>query len=287
MKRIFLLTLISFEVFASSSFGFLKLWEDPIGAVVYNAYDGLYPGKGGLPGTQVFMKEKMNFNISYSDWLLDLKYTQLKFSFKPLINSSIEVAMRYLDYGGFQGYDTLGQRIGDFTANDFALYLRYAYIHRSLIGIGLETGYATEKIKDKSASTFFAGFGLTVNKYPFVFGTGARNIGAKVKFNEEEFPIPFSYYLFTGYSFKGIPLKISLGLTFFQNDLRVDAALCWNIKKILDIFISYQIGQDFGPVSGLKAGLKLKYRNLNLNYGFFLTGDFGITNHIGIEYNIF
>lgn len=276
---------ILFLPLKASSFNFLKLWESPFSFVFYSASDALYTGRGGLPGTQVFIREKAYFDISYTDWILDLNYVNFK-TVKKIKNFGIELLVKYLDYGTFIGYDSLGQREQDFTSNSYAVYLKYAYLYNSYLSFGLELGFADQKIEKRKASSFFGGMGMIIKKDKYIAGIGVRNIGSSVKFYEESFSLPLCFYTFGSYDIKNLPLKFGGALSYYKHDFRLDIATLWKVTRMFDVFLSYQVGNDMGFISGLKFGFEVKYKGISLDYGISFLNDFGTTQSIGIVYRI-
>jgi hypothetical protein len=156
-------------------------------------------------------------SISLMPYLAAAKYYTLQYALpvKPRIDhrASWAVGMQYLSYGQFDLTDPAGNKLGTFTANDYALGLTHSRTE------GNFTLGATIKAVGSSIETYSA-FGLLADfggvwrhpKRELTFGLTAKNVGYLFKnYGPTTADLPFD--LQAGITFKPLHAPIRLTLT--------------------------------------------------------------------------
>ncbi len=295
-----ILLLIASTKLYSASFNFLKIDPDPLtissqcasiavssphfakNPVHYAAYRlSLHKRKN--------VKEKRVLKISLTscNWLVGSNIFTLN-SFYKFRNYVIGANIFYLDFGNFSKRDSMGNLIGSFTANAGTISPFFVYFFNN-IAIGGRLGYAFERICDVSAFTIFMDFGIAGMtefknyNYKIIYHLGMKNLGLKVKFENEKSFIPFE--LLTGaciYKTKKLVYSVNLLL---RDDTNLSFGIDYRIHKLMNLRVGYVIGQDFGLLSGLRMGFRIRYRRyFCMDYAMLPLGPFGYKHVIGITY---
>ena len=120
-------------------------------------------------------------------------------------------SIKYLDYGTIIGADEFGVETGNFSANDIAISLGYAYnIPRSNIFIGANIKFINATINNyTSIGTAFDFAMLYYREFnPLSMTIVVRNIGTQLKsFNGVQEKIPLKIAFGVSYRLKYVPLK--------------------------------------------------------------------------------
>ncbi|UPT66144.1 MAG: type IX secretion system outer membrane channel protein PorV [Sphingobacteriales bacterium JAD_PAG50586_3] len=154
-----------------------------------------------------FVKKKAGFSVSYTPWLRalvpDINLAYLSFYNKLKGDQAISASLRYFSLGDITFTDIVGNTIGQFKPNEFALDLGYArkfsdrwsgglalrYIYSNLTGgISLYDGQGTKAGQSVAAdiSVYYRNDELEVGGKDAEYSTGITfsNIGAKISYTE-------------------------------------------------------------------------------------------------------
>lgn len=164
--------------------------------------------------------------LNYSNYVSDLNFGYLAYAHDLKQFGTVAASMQFYNYGKFQGYDELGQKTNDFSANDYCINLNYAKpMADSMfnIGVALKTIISQYDIYQSVGNAL--DFGITYHpNNSFVASILVKNIG----------------YMWKSYSTTGIkeslPRNMQLGVSYkipkapFKVFLIYDNALDWNLK---------------------------------------------------------
>jgi hypothetical protein len=154
-----------------------------------------------------FIKKKAGFSVSYTPWLRalvpDINLAYLSYYNKLKGDQAISASLRYFSLGDITFTDIVGNTIGQFKPNEFALDLGYArkfsdrwsggltlrYIYSNLTGgVSLSDGQGTKAGQSVAAdlSTYYRNDELEVGGKDAEYSTGIviSNIGAKISYTE-------------------------------------------------------------------------------------------------------
>ena len=148
---------------------------DDASAVYYN------PAGLGKSGNEIL--------VSHSWHIQDTGLTQLAYTRGPA-----GFSLTYFSAGSMEGRDDAGNPGPDFTAEDFAFSGGYAAaIGRLSAGAAFKV--VRQRIKDSAASAVCADAGLLYGfeAAPVTLGLSVSNLGTKIKFEDESFPLPVVY----------------------------------------------------------------------------------------------
>lgn len=154
-----------------------------------------------------FVKKKAGFAVSYTPWLRalvpDINLAYLSFYTKLKGDQAISASLRYFSLGDITFTDIVGNTIGQFKPNEFALDVGYArkfsdrwsggltmrYIYSNLTGgISLYDGQGTKAGQSVAAdlSAYYRNDELEVGGKDAEYSTGIviSNIGTKISYTE-------------------------------------------------------------------------------------------------------
>jgi hypothetical protein len=154
-----------------------------------------------------FVKKKAGFSVSYTPWLRalvpDINLAYLSFYNKLKGDQAISASLRYFSLGDITFTDIVGNTIGQFKPNEFALDVGYArkfsdrwsgglalrYIYSNLTGgISLYDGQGTKAGQSVAAdlSVYYRNDELEVGGKDAEYSTGIvfSNIGSKISYTE-------------------------------------------------------------------------------------------------------
>ncbi|MDB4170823.1 type IX secretion system protein PorQ [Polaribacter sp.] len=151
-------------------------------------------------------------SVNYSSYLAGINIGSISYA-KTLSRrfGTLHGSIKYLDYGTIIGADEFGVETGNFSANDIAISLGYAYnIPRSNIFIGANIKFINATINNyTSIGTAFDFAMLYYSEFnPLSMTIVVRNIGTQLKsFNGVQEKIPLKIAFGVSYRLKYVPLK--------------------------------------------------------------------------------
>lgn len=132
---------------------------------------------------------------------------------------------------------------GKFGAQDMAITLSYAKAVPFVLGNDLLTGLNIKSIRqqidDKKADAYAVDLGFQYRQGQILSGLAVQNVGTKIRFIEESYPLPLNYKL--GFAWQPLGSVLSIAI---------------DINKPIDNKINYHIGSEYwvGGVIALRAG---------------------------------
>ena len=257
---------------------FVAIADDP-SSIYYNPA-GLAlrePLEKGAEGANTKNSELL---ISHSWHIQDTGLTQLAY-----ISRSAGFSLTYFSAGSLEGRDDAGNIKPDFTADDIAFSGGYALKTGPLMAGGAIKALR-QRIDSSAATALCADAGVLYGfkALPLTLGLSMSNIGTRVKFEHESFPLPVVYRaglaLRTGGSFPGI-LSAEIDL---PNDSSAvfRAGVEYTGFKLVAFRAGYRTtpGSQRSAISGKGFGDSQALSEL---YGFFMGLGFTL-NQISIDY---
>lgn len=270
-------------------FQFLQIPANPVSAAL--AGNGIY--QTNFPGAFIhnpaanLSDERFSLSVQHSLWLVDTNYSQLIYS-NGNRNHHFGLAARMLDYGKLDTYDDTGLLIGNYHPLDANLTVNYALRIFPDHLLGVNAGLVYEKLDTASSYGIAADLGymfLTPVTNAVLFAT-ARNIGFTSKMDIESVKLPLTFETGIGYSYPMNNNSVAGQLTLskaMDTDVRAAIAAEYNLKDILKLRLGYKANFD---EEGPTAGLGIKIRNLDIDYGWtYNSTRLNDTHAFGITYN--
>lgn len=167
----------------------------------------------------------LNFNAYYSG----VSIANLNYGYHiPKLETSFVLGVQYLNYGNFMQTDNLGNQMGEFRANDYAITIGASrqYLNKWRYGASLK--WAQSTLFDKSAYAALADVGITYmdTASMITIGAVAKNMGVMLKKynpNNPAEPLPFDLQLGITKRFRYVPLRLIATLHhLYEWDIRYD-----------------------------------------------------------------
>lgn len=249
--------------------------------------DAIYWNPAGLAvqtdkqATATYIKYFEGINIGY------FGYTQ------PMFGHGVAGAgVNYLTVGDMdkRAGDT-DVRDGTFSASDMALNLAWAGGIGHGVSVGANVKYIKQTIDADSAQSYAidvaALYATPVEK--LTAGLGVFNVGSKVKFIDEEDPLPLDVRL--GFAYRMLTddaLIVAADADDYINDSRVYSKLGveYTYRNMVSVRAGYTFGRDsskLGGSTGLGTGIGVKVWNIKLDYAFVPFGELTDTHWVSIS----
>lgn len=230
------------------------------------------------------LSEERNLNFSGTNYLEDINYGIISYS-HPLKTGSLSGGFQFLNYGDIPGYTASGYAKNLSSSYDFAFSLNYATkIKRhfprektvALSGISLKLINQKLHSYKGSAIAIDAGLLYYTPLRNLSFSLAFKNLGTKMKFNKESFPLPFT--LNTGLFYKIPKLNSTLGLKSswfpYDRETHIGVGLRMSLLSFLDLRTGWQTtrramnSSEAFLQTGLTWGFGIKTADISFNYAF-------------------
>lgn len=249
---------------------------------VANDSDAAYWNPAGLKSVQ-----EKSLSLMYAMWFEDINYQYVSYV-QPFKQSAFGVALQYLSYGSITETDEIGLVLGDLNPRDMMLSVSYA---REVFGIeaGASIKYISSQIKN-TATAYAVDLGAKkqLNK-KLIIGAAVQNIGTKMKFVEEEDPLPLNLKAGGAYFLRGnlllaldanVPADNDINLCFggeyryqVNEKIKVSGRLGYNTKT-----------KNIDGIKGFTCGLGAVFQGYGIDYAFVPYGELGNTHRISFHY---
>lgn len=304
LKRIFLAAVIgalgvnlSFGAFSKNDAGtsaaqYLKLGAGArvtalgdAGAALAGDSTAIYWNPAGLNGITA-----RSATVMHAVWLEDISYDWASFALPYGDRGVFGLGAQYLSYGSIKKLDSTGLETGELNPSDLCVALSYAKSFRGL-DLGVNVKYVSLKIQN-SASAYAADLGVqykvkSASDHKFTLGFAAQNMGTKVKFASKEDSLPMNFKFGGAYSLKDNWLAVLDVNAPVDNAVNVGAGTEYDlkIKEKLELFgrAGYNTRSlDAGGLSGVTAGIGVKYLDYCFDYAYVPYGDLGSTQRLSL-----
>ena len=138
----------------------------------------------------------MTANLTYMTYMSDSKIAGAMFNKAFGERSNCAAAIRYIDYGSFEGYTEDNIYTGSFSAKDIELSALYSYLLGEHWSGGVSANFIYSKYE--SMSSFSIGVDLGINYYnpenELSISIAAKNLGGQIKaFEERHHKMPMDF----------------------------------------------------------------------------------------------
>ncbi|MBI4350422.1 MAG: PorV/PorQ family protein [Elusimicrobia bacterium] len=257
---------------------------DDISSIYYNPA-GLASGSEGR-----------ELSFSHAFHLQDTAVSQAGFMRRPYA-----AAITYFSAGELEGRDASAALTGNFTARDVAAQFSRGF-KLGPFDAGLSGKVVSQKIKSSGATSFAADAGLLYRfkGTPYSAGLSVVNLGTRVKFEEESFPLPLKLKAGAAAKFASTRLLLALDAEF-PNDGPAAARLGAEYKGLDGIALRFGyrttasaqrdavLGRGFGDsVSGVAgmygffAGAGFVHAGFSLDYALLPYGELGTAHRFSV-----
>ncbi|OGR97305.1 MAG: hypothetical protein A2016_00200 [Elusimicrobia bacterium GWF2_62_30] len=276
----------------TSAFQFLQLGAGARPAAMGDVFAGvsgdvnsIYWNPAGLAAI-----ERRELAMTHALWLEDITYTNIACGL-PLRNGAVGVAFNVLNSGNIPEADNTGQRLGEnYDMSDVMAVASYARTLGNL-ALGANLKYITSRIEEETAHAYAADIGALYSGFRLAgrkldVGLSVQNAGTKARYVEEEYPLPVTAR--AGWALelaKGLLVASDLNYTEKDLDLRAGAEYTHALGTVILAARAGYRGdtvKELGALSGLTAGMGVKWSAYQLDYAWNSFTDLGITHRISL-----
>lgn len=195
------------------------------------------------PAKMAFIEKDMGLSISYSPWLRklvpDISLSYVSFYKKLGKDHTLGASLRYFSLGDIKFTDDVGNALGDFRPNEFAVDVAYARKLGERLSGGIAARYIYSNLTggiDVSGSGTRAGTSFAVDVSAFYTNPDAELFGQEVIFNVglnlSNIGAKISYTDDANKDFIPINMKLGQSLAFVLDDYN-SIAIVTDINKLL------------------------------------------------------
>ncbi len=301
----FLITLILFgNLYSqSSTYEFLRLDLSARAAALAGSFvsnnddpDVIFYNPAGL---QFLGKPEASF--SFVKHLLDINLASLAYTTDLPKIGRVGAAVKYINYGTFTEADEFGNKIGTFSAGEFAFLLGYSNLLGKNISYGVNAEFIFSKIADRvsTAAAFDVGLHYAIPSDMIDFGFAILNVGSQITsyYNTKE-KLPLDIAFGVSKRMEHLPVRLSLDFhdldrqqdTFFQKFSSFSLGAEFYLSKVLTLRFGYNnqqrsdlaVGQSAG-LAGIDLGLGALISGYRFDYGYSSLGLIGSINRISVS----
>lgn len=209
-------------------------------------------------------------------------------------------ALTYFSAGDLEGRSATGGLTGDFTAKDLAFSVSRGF-RLGPLQAGATGRVISQRIRYSEATSFAADLGLLYRfaGTPYSAGASLTNLGTRVKFEDESFPLPLKLRVGGAAALRAKKLLLAADAEF-PNDGPAALRLGGEYKGIesLALRLGYRtytgrqrdaaLGAGYGGASGvdslfgLYAGLGFAFTGFELDYALLPYGDLGSSHRFSV-----
>ncbi len=167
--------------------------------------------------------------LNYNSYYAGISVANLQYGYyDKKINTSFALGVQYLNYGSFTQTDNLGNQLGTFSANDYALTLAASRSYGEHWRYGADLKLAHSDLFAGSAGALLTDVGISYfdTASLICFGATAKNMGVMTKKynpNLPAEPLPFDLQLGISKQLKHVPLKLLMTVHhLYEWDIRYD-----------------------------------------------------------------
>ncbi|MFH1378765.1 MAG: PorV/PorQ family protein [bacterium] len=220
---------------------------------------------------------------------------------------SLAISANYLYLGGMERRTgNTAEPEGKFGANDLAVTLTYAnalpFVSKRNLLAGINFKTIRQQIDDKKASAFAVDFGMQYKIGPIISACAVQNLGTKMKFIEESYPLPLNYKIGLAWQPMGTALNIAVDINKpIDNKLNYHLGTEYWVGQIIALRAGYLqgdsvqrnalTGKGFGRntnnelvgLTGLMAGAGFRILGYGVDYAFVPYGELGNTHRVSLD----
>jgi len=271
----------------TSSGVFLTLPSGPVAAALAGSGataggpSALYDNPAGLTNV-----DRVSNELSHAAWLEGLNYDVFSAAVPFGSFDTVAIGVRYMGYGSIDASDNTGFDAGHIAPRDMVVSAGYARAFADGWSAGLAGKYIESRITVSAFALALDG-GLQYRQGGLVLGAALTNLGGKLKYVREAYPLPLT--LNTGASYRLTPAWT----VFAEGDsprsglARVGGGAERYFRSGGELEFVGRLGyssrySQTGGVNGLSGGIGLVFKSFKFDYAFSTLGELGFTHHFGV-----
>lgn len=305
-KIIFLsLTLIIFgsSAFSQNTFDFLRLDGSARAGALGGSFvsnnddaDVIFYNPAGMD-----LLEGNPASFSFVKHLMDINLASLSYSTEFEDIGRFGAAIKYINYGNFEGADEFGTKTGEFNAGEFAFVLGYANQLDDNFYYGANVKFIYSGIETRSSTAMAADLGLhyAIPDKNWNFGFAVLNLGGQLtKYYNTTEDLPLDVVVGLSKRLENLPLRLSVDFhklnqkrdDFVQRFKAFTVGAEFTLSKVMKLRLGYdnerrsefKIGTTAG-IAGFNAGLGIKVSDYQFDYAYSSLGSVGGLHRVGVS----
>jgi hypothetical protein len=300
---IFSLSVIPINIKAQNTYEFLRLDMSARAGALGGSFvsnnddpDVIFYNPAGL---QLLADNPVSF--SFVKHLLDINLASASYSMEFNDLGRFGAAVKYINYGSFEGADEFANKTGEFGAGEVAFLIGYANQLDENFYYGANVKYIYSSIEKYSSSAvgFDVGLHYAVPSQQINVGFSILNIGTQISsyINTKE-DLPLDFIIGISKRLEYLPLRLSLDFhklneerdDFLQKFKAFSVGAEFTLSKTLRLRFGYdnekrkelKIG-SFAGIAGFNAGLGAVISSYRFDYGFSSMGAIGELHRISVS----
>ncbi|HCC46570.1 MAG TPA: hypothetical protein DEQ38_00385 [Elusimicrobia bacterium] len=280
----------------TSAFQFLQIGVGARPAAMGEVFAGvaddvnsIYWNPAGLAGI-----DRRELSVTHALWFGGITYSNLACA-QPVKGGAVGAAFNVLNTGDIQKADNTGLRLSDsYNMSDVMGIVSYARGFDKL-ALGANLKFISSRIEEETAHSFAADVGALYGGFKpwgrrLGLGVAVQNIGTGARYVSEEQSLPVTVRA-GGALQLSENLLVASDLNYTESEINIHAGAEY-AREFGTVVLAARAGykgdtiKELGALSGLTAGLGLKWRTYQIDYAWNSFTDLGTTNRIslGIEF---
>lgn len=233
--------------------------------------------------------------LTHGIWIEGITYDYLAFGYPLIEEGKIGVSITYLSSGKVKGYDVDGNETSEFSNYDLAGTIGYSHkltfpITETPMYIGLSIKYIYEKLENEKATAFALDIGDIHQFGDLSVGIVIQNLGSKIKFVSDSFPLPMNIKVGSAYRLLEDNLILALDVNFPKGS---NIVIAGGGEYRLDLGeftfagragYNTRVSKELGNLTGITGGIGFGYSGIIIDYAWVPFGDLGQTHQISLSY---
>ncbi len=240
-------------------------------------------------------------SFSFVKHVMDINLASLSYSTEYDGIGRFGAAIKYINYGVFDGYDEFGAATKEFGVNEMALVVGYANKLDENFYYGANVKFIYSGIEERSSTAMAVDLGLhySIPDKNWYFGFAALNLGRQLSsYYSTKEELPLDIVIGVSKSLENLPVRLSLDFhrlnqdrdDFVQRFRAFTVGAEFTLSKIMKLRLGYdnerrkefKIGTTAG-IAGFNAGLGVRISDYQFDYGYSSLGSVGGLHRIGIS----
>jgi len=238
--------------------------------------------------------ERRELSVTHALWLEGITYSNLA-CVLPVKGGAVGAAFNVLNTGDIQKADNTGTRLAEnYNMSDVMGIFSYS---RGLgrLALGANLKYISSRIEEETAHSYAADIGALYSGFrpwgrKLRVGLSVQNVGTEARYVSEKKPLPLmiraggSLALFKG-------LMVASDLNYAEKNINIHSGAEYT-RAFGALVLAARAGykddtvKELGALSGLTAGMGIKWGDYQLDYAWNSFTDLGITHRISLGIKI-
>lgn len=240
-------------------------------------------------------------SFSFVKHLMDINLASLSYSTEYEGIGRFGAAIKYINYGTFDGYDEFGASTKEFGVNEMALVIGYANVLDYNFYYGANIKFIYSGIEDRSSTGMAVDLGLhySIPDKNWYFGFAVLNLGSQLSsYYSTKEDLPLDIVIGVSKSLENLPVRLSVDFhklnqdrdDFVERFRAFTVGAEFTLSKVMKLRFGYdnerrkdfKIGTTAG-IAGFNVGLGVRISDYQFDYAYSALGPVGGLHRIGIS----